>query len=167
MIVDHQELARGKRSRSVAREGLDFDGPLGKLLGYARQFVLRHREDDGDGIELRNHDDAGRVIGMHQIPGIDLTYARDAVDGRPYSRIIELQARVLELRLIGLHCSVGLIDHRGLIVDLLLRHQVFLPQRLVPLEIELCVALLSAVFGERGLGLVQLNGERSRVDFER
>ena len=83
---------------------------LASCLRHARQLVLRQREDDGDGIELRDDHDAGRVTGVHHVAGVDLAHAGDAVDGRRDARVIELQARALDLRLVGLRRGVGLID---------------------------------------------------------
>ena len=92
--------------RAVAAAGLDRRArPRPALCDHARQVVLRQREEDRDRIELRDDDDAGRVGGVHEVARVDQAHAGHAVDRRGDARVVELQLRVLDLRLVGLHVA--------------------------------------------------------------
>ena len=165
LVVDDLERARAERLRAVALQRLDDERrPAALRRRDARQVVLRQREEHRDRIELRDDDDARRVGGVHDVARVDLAHARDAVDGRLDARVVELQLRVLDLRLVALHGAAQLLDGRALVVDLLLRDELLRDDGLVALEVALRAAQLRRVARERRLGLVQLDVERPRID---
>ena len=66
------------------------------------------------------------VGGVHEVARVDQAHAGDAVDRRRDARVVELEPRVLDLRLVGAAPSPSaLADQRALVVDLLLRRSSF------------------------------------------
>ncbi len=78
--------------------------------------------------------------------------------------VVELEARILDLRLITLEPGLELIHLRLLVVELLLRDEPLSGERLVASERDAPVLELCHVPREGGLGLVQSDRERTRVD---
>ena len=94
---------------------------------------------------------------MNDVARVDLTNAGDAVDRRLDVRVIEIEARGLDRRSVGARGGVELVDQCLLVVDLLLRDEIALPQLRVAVEIQLVVLHLRLVAEEGGLALMELN----------
>ena len=134
------------------------------LVADAWQFVLGQVEEHRHGIKLRDHDDAARIRGVHHIARIDQTHARDPVDRRGDARIVEIQPRTLDGRLVDTNRAFGLTGDGLIAIELLLSNEFLSHQIPIALHHEIRVLQLGAVARQRALGLVQLNLERPRVD---
>ena len=76
----------------------------------------------------------------------------------------ELQLRVVDRALVGLHRALVLAHQRLLRVDLLLRDRILREQRAIALEVDLRVVEQRLVLGELAAGLRELHLERTRID---
>ena len=76
--------------------------PLCMRLHHARHVVLGNREDDGDRLQLRDHDEAVGVGRVHDVARIDLAQSDAAADRRGDARVGELQLGVVDRALVGL-----------------------------------------------------------------
>jgi len=128
------------------------------------QDVLREGEDDRDGIELRDGDDAGRVVRVDEVSGIDVADAGDAVDGRGDPRVGEVEPRRLDGGAVDAHRSLELPDHRPLIVRLLDGDELALGEILEAGQVLLRREELGLVAGEGAFRRVELDLERARID---
>src|SRR3954462_1132721 len=163
-VVDDFELSPAQLRVAIAREHPDLERALPELPGELRQDVLREREDDRDGIELRDGDDAGRVVRVDEVSGIDVADAGDAVDGRGDPRVSEVEPRRLDRGAVDAHRSLELPDHRPLIVRLLDGDELALGEILEPGQVLLRREELGLVAREGAFRRVELDLERARID---
>ena len=105
-VVDEIEAAFIELRRVVLAVCLDFERAVGQLLLNFWQARLRQREDHGDRLELRDHDQAIRVGRMNDVADVDLPYAGHSVDGRGELRVAQLRLRPFDRRLVGLDCRL-------------------------------------------------------------
>ncbi len=104
LVVDGQQGARGNLMRVVAviRFHNQLPPPFHRLL-HLRKLILRKREDDGNGVNLCDHDQAGRVGGVNDVAGIDLPQSHNTVDRRINARISEVHLGCFDCSLVGLN----------------------------------------------------------------
>src|SRR5581483_7830738 len=126
---------------------------------------LRHGIEDRDRLELRDDDDAVGIAGLDDVAWVDLSQAKATADRSGDAGVGELQPRVIDLARVYTHRAFVLAYERGLGVDLLLGDRVLLEERVVPLEIELCILEQRSVARELSLRLLQLHLEGARIDF--
>jgi hypothetical protein len=105
-----------------------------QLLSCAQRFDdflqvdFRHREQHRNGSRLRDYDEAVGVAWPDQVAGIDLTQAEPSGNGSVDSGVIQLAARVVDLRLIGCDRGLTLLPRVPAAFPVLLRDQVFFLQ---------------------------------------
>ena len=88
----------------------------------------RHREDDRDRPQLRDHHDRGALRRAHEIADIDLPDADATIDRRHDGSEAELCLRVGDLRSVVRHRAFILPDLRPLLIDLLLGGKILFHQ---------------------------------------
>jgi hypothetical protein len=118
------------------------DGQLlaGTDLRHERgQLVLGQREDDVDGLELRDDGEPGRVGRVDEVARIDAAEADPAGDGRRHAAVDEVQLRGVDLALVDDERGLVLADEGHLRVELLLRDRVFLRESAVARHVDLRV----------------------------
>ena len=133
-------------------------------LHHRRQQVLRHGEDDCDGLKLRDDHEAIGVARAHDVARINQTQPEAAADRRADARIGELQPRVFHLARVHAERAFVLAYQRGLRVDLLLGDRILLEKRLIALEVEARVFEERSVARELSFRLLQLDLEGPRID---
>jgi hypothetical protein len=131
---------------------------------HRRELVGGQREDDRDGLELRDHEQPARVGRVHHVPRIDQAQAHAARDGRGDPAVGEVESRVGDLRFVRLDRALELVDGGHLRVDLLARDRVLLQQGLVAREVEARVLQRGLVLRELALLLLDRHLERPRID---
>ena len=165
LVVDRRQRPGSETRLEVAVESLDWKPPLhGEGPLDTDDFVLGDRERHGDGVDLRDDGDAGRVVGPHQVAGIDQPQADPAVDRRLDPAVVELELDVVDQRPIDLHRGLGLADESPLRVDLLLGHLAEVGERLGSFEIELHSAVGGLIAGKLRLGLPELHLVEPLID---
>ena len=166
LVVDGKKFARRNFRRVVSIKGFDSElrGAFVKLVKNLRELILRKREDDRYGLQLRNDQEPVGVCGVNDVPGIDKTETNASGDGRCDARICQLKLGVVDLSLIGLDSAIELANGSGLRIELLLRNNAFLEEQLKALEVCFGVLALREVLGKLAFGLFQLNLERPGID---
>ena len=106
-VVDHGELPRAEGLVAITAHSLDRKLSRGHCLVDRREIILGEREEDRDRVELRHHDEAGGVRGMHHISRIDEAEAGHAVDGGRDARIVEVELGGVDRSLIALHLGAS------------------------------------------------------------
>ena len=72
LVVDGEQMAGGDFVQLRAVEGIDGQGgSVQNLRPHLGKIVFGHVEDDGDGLQLRNHDECIRAAGEDGVAGID------------------------------------------------------------------------------------------------
>ena len=167
LVVDGEQRAAGDLVRVGAVVGFDDELPaaLHRLL-HLRKLIFRQREDDGDGMDLRDDDEAGGVRGVDDVAGIDETQTDDAVDGRVDLGVAEVDARGFDGGLIGLDGAGGLTLVGDLELLLLLGDDAGFIERGVALGLSLHVLEVGLVLGESADGLVERGLVGTRIDLE-
>ena len=149
-------------ARSKASTGMR--SPALQALHHARQRVFGNREHDADGRELRDHDDAVGVAGAHDVARVHLAQADAAADRGDDPRVRELQLRVVDAALVGLHRGLVLAHQRLLRVDLLAGNRILLEQRAIARDVDPRVLEQRLVARELPGGERQLHLERPGID---
>jgi hypothetical protein len=160
-------LGNASREDELNRRRIGWHGLLIVRVDAGRivqVFLLADREVRFDRVDLR---DRGQRGGWRdQVADLHLREAHDAIDQRRDVREIQVQLRLLHLRLGRLHQCFGREIGLDVIVQLLLRNGVFLRQRYLAVDIVLGSARLCHVLGELSLGLVEHGLKRAHVDLE-
>jgi hypothetical protein len=165
LVVRGQEPAGAELFLLRAVERVDGNAIAGpQALHHARQRIFGDREHDADRRELRDHHDAGRVRRAHDVARVDLAQADAAADRSDHARVGELQLRIVDVALIGLHRGLVLAHQRLLRVDLLLRNRILCEQRAIALDVDAGVLEQRLVAPPLSGGERQLHLERSGVD---
>ncbi len=120
LIVDHQHLAAVERFLAVGSERVDRQRTFGEALVELRQVLLRQAEEHRDRPHLRDDDDAGGILRLHQVAFVDQADAGAAGDRRDDVGVGEDGARIVDHRLVELDLGFELADQRLLGVELLL-----------------------------------------------
>ena len=110
--------------------------------------------------------EAGRVVGVHDVAGVDLPEADATADRRRDLAVGELQLRLVDQRLVDLHGALELADRRLLIVVHLARDDALVEEVLVALQRPLRDLELGTVARHLPLRLRELHLERPRVDLD-
>ena len=142
------------RDRRAARDAREHRG----------NAVLGDGEDDGDRLQLGDHDEAVGVGRVHDVAGIHLAQPGPPGDRRRDAAVRELDLDALEQAAIVLHRALVLADERALGIELLLGNGIGLRQRLVAREIEARVVQQGLIASELALVLRQLRLEGLAVD---
>ena len=123
---------------------------------------LGYTEDDGERLQLRDDDEAGRVGGRDDVADVHRTEADDTRDGSGDLRVFQLETGVGDGTLVDLDRAfeLGHLGAGG--IELLTRDG--LGGVLVTLEVEFGIGERGAITGELAFGLGQRNIERTRVD---
>ena len=129
-----------------------------------RQVVLGDREHHRDRLDLGEHDEAARIVGVDHVAGIHEAEPGAAGDRRDDARVGELEANAVDLPLVGLDGRRELGDRGGLGVHLLLRDEAALDQGAVALEIHARVGQRGRVLGELRFRLGELGLEGAGID---
>src|SRR5664280_239099 len=159
------KLATGELVLEVAVERFDGQLPaLAEAVAHCVELILGQREDDGDGLHLREDDEPVRVRGVHHVARVHEPEPGAAADRGRDARIREVEPSGVDLSLIGLERALALRDGRGLRVELLLRNGVLRRENPIALEVQLRVLQDGFVLGELPRGLFELHLERTRVD---
>ena len=116
------------------------------------------------GFPLGDDHHAVLIVGVHDVARVHEPQAGAAADRRGDARIGELQAGVVDRRLVGLDRSLELAEPGGLVVELLLRDDSLGTQLPVARQRQPGVLELRAVARQLPLGLLELHLERPRVD---
>ena len=124
------------------------------------------REDDRNGLQLRQNQHGIRIRGVNNVSRIDLPQADPSGERRRDVAVNDLQFGVVDLRLIGPHRSLKLVGQRFLRIDLLLRNAAGRNQARIALQVQLRIRKLRLVAEQLGLHLVELNLEWPGVDFD-
>ena len=165
LVVDRQQRAARELAPLLAVVGVHrHRGAARDPVEHGGDAVLGDGEDDGDRLQLRDHDEAVGVGRVHDVAGIHLAQPGPPADGRRDAAIGELDPDALEQAAIVLHRALVLADERALGVELLLGNRIGAGQRLVAREIEARVLQQGLVAGELALVLRQLRLEGPRVD---
>ena len=165
LVVDRRERSGGETRLEVAVEGLDRKPPLhGQGFLDADDLVLGDREGHGDGVDLGDDGDAGRIACANEVAGVDQPEADPAADRRFDAAVVELKLDVVDQRSVDLHRRLGLPNEGPLAVDLLLGHLPQIGERLGALEIEFHGAEGRGVAGQLCLGLPQLHLVEPLID---
>ena len=115
LIVDCQERAAGKVSGLGAVEGFDNElAALAETLEDGGELVFRKREDHGDGLQLRDNEEAVGVGRMDDVAGVHLAQADDAVDGRRDSGVGDVDFGGLDSGAVGGEYAYTLAGRRDL-----------------------------------------------------
>ena len=145
--------------------GVDRDAIAGaQPLHHARQRILGNRKHDADRLQLRDHDDAVGVRRAHDVAGIHQAQADAAADRGDHAGMRELQLRVVDPALVGLHRRLVLAHQRFLRVDLLPGNRILGEQRAIAFEIGPRVLEQRLVARQLPGGERQLHLERPGVD---
>ena len=140
LVVHRRELAGLELVLEVAVERVDGQLPaLAEAVAHRVELVLGQREDDRDGLHLRDDDEPVRVRGVNHVARVDEPEPDAAADRRRDARVREVEPRGVDLSLIGLEHAFALRDGRGLRVELLLRNRVLRRENPVALEVQLRV----------------------------
>ncbi len=165
LVVHRRELTGLELVLEVAVERVDGQLPaLAEAVAHRVELVLGQREDDGDGLNLREDDEPVRVRGVHHVAGVHEPEPGAAADGRRDARVCQVQPRGVDLPLIGLEDRLALRDGRGLRIELLLRNRVLRRENLIALEVQPRVPEDGLVLRLLPFGLRELHLERARVD---
>ena len=165
LVVDRHQRAAADPVAPLAIEGLHRDGARRALAREHRlEVVLGDREQHRDRLDLGEHHEAARVVGVHHVARVDEPQPGPAGDRGEDAAVGELEADGVDVALVGLDGRRDLRHGGGLGVELLLRDEAALDQGLVALEIEARVAERGLVLGELALDLHELGLEGPRVD---
>src|SRR5713101_2799121 len=165
LVVDGGELACGDLGRVVAVVGLNRKLRTGgELREDRRELILRKAENHRDGLELCDDEQTAHVGSVDNVAGVNEAQADASADRRSDAAIDELELGVVDLPLIGANGAVKLANECCLSIELLLRNDAFLEEKLETFVINLGVLALRLVFGELAFSLFKLHLERARVD---
>ena len=121
LVVDRQQRADRQATLLVAVVRLDRKRRAGReVFAQRRQAVLRDGEDDGDRLQLRDHDQAAGIAGVDDVAGIDQAQPEPRGERGGDAAVDELQLGAVDLRLVGLHRALVLANQGLLRVELLL-----------------------------------------------
>ena len=95
----------------------------------------RHGENDGNRINLRDQNDAVRVLCRYIASRVDLPQPDATGDRRNDMRVGQVQLLIVDLRLVAFNAAFILLDDPDLIFRLLTRDQVLLPQCLIAAQV--------------------------------
>jgi hypothetical protein len=101
---------------------------------------------------------------MNDVAGIDQAQTDAPGERSGDLRVRKLEARIVDLRFVGLDRALELPDLRGLGVELLAGEDLLLVKRAVPVEIDLGVPESGLVAGELAFRLLDLDLEGARID---
>ena len=102
--------------------------------------------------------------GAHDVARVHLAQADAAGDRGDHARIRELQLRVVDVALVGLHRGLVLAHERLLRVDLLLRNRILREQRAIALDVDARVFEQRLVARQLSAGERELHLEGTRID---
>src|SRR5579883_1457680 len=179
-IVDRQQLPGGDAPLEIAVPGLD-----GEILAGVPPFhdlgevILRHVEENGDRLKLRDGRHAVGIGGMHDVARIDQAKADAAVELGYDAAVDQLQLDILDGAFVGLDDAfvrfdgaLGLTNGGGLGIGLLAGNDTLGCQFVVAALVGAGVFKRGLVAGELPLRLGQLAFRlnelrliRARVDF--
>ncbi len=126
LIVDEQQAPFVQLERVVLIPHLDLERASGAGPVDRRDLAGRQREHDGDGLKLRDHDQAVRIGGMHDIARIHLADSGPAAQGRADGGVIELNLGGVDRGPVSLHRGFELPRRRDRGIELLMRCVVLL-----------------------------------------
>src|SRR4029077_1196448 len=107
----------------------------------------RQGEDNGNGLELGDHEKPGGIGGVHDVSHIDQTQSHAAADRGRNVSVNQLQFCIIDGGLVRLDRALKLADLCLLGIHLLLGDHSFVVEKLEALEVNLYVMKLSLVFG--------------------
>ena len=88
---------------------------------HSRKIIFWKREQHGDRLELCYDQHRIRIARMNHVPDIHQPYAETAINWCSDMAIGEVKLGVIDLSLVGAHCSLKLIHLGALRIQLLLR----------------------------------------------
>ena len=139
--------------------------PFAIRCDTAWKVVFGQREQNSDRLQLRDYEHGVRVIGVNDVPRIDLPQANPSRDRRRDVAIDEIQLGAVDGRLIVPDGSLELVDRGLLRIHLLLRHgSGTLQQSLEALVVQLGIAQGGLIPEEGGLSLIERNLVGSGID---
>ena len=134
---------------------------------HLRELILRQGEDDGDGMDLGDDDEAGRVRGMDDVAGVDEAQTDDTIDGRINFGVAEVDACGFDGGLISFDGAGGLTLVGDLKLLGLLGDDAGLIERGVALGLGLRVLEVGLVLGERADGLIERGLVGAGIDLKK
>ncbi len=164
LVVDQQQAALRQLLFVVLVEGDDRHRALQHGFAHRAEIVLRQGEDDGAGLDLRQHRERIGVVGVDDVAEIDLAEADDAIDRRVDGGEVELGLRRFDRGLIGIDHGLGLVDLGLLLIDVLLGLVIALHQLLESRQILLRVDQLRLILALLRYRLIEIGLERRRID---
>ena len=130
------------------------------------QVAARHGKGHVDRCDLIDHDERRRVVRTHQIPLVDVQGARATGNRGEDMCVLEVQAGVFNLRLIGGQGRLERQGIRGLGLVLVAGDEPAVEEVLVPRALRLGILRLCRIPGEHGLRLLERGLEGARVERE-
>ena len=127
---------------------------------------MRQRKDDGDGLQLCDHQQTVAIGGVDDVSDIHQAQPDAPTNRRGYVGIDDLQLGVINRALISLDRALKHADLRTLCIELLLGDDALFVEKLETLIVHLHVAKLRLIFGELTLSLLELNLERTGIDVD-
>src|SRR6266446_7063447 len=119
-VVHDRERALFPHRLAVRIESGHLDLAFGHRLVDRHEMLLRQREGDRDGLQLRDHDNAACLARANIIPRVDQANAGAPGNRGPYGGVVEFQGGGIDVGLIDLQSRFQLTHQRPLSVDALL-----------------------------------------------
>jgi hypothetical protein len=136
LVVDEGEPAPAENALAVGGKGGERQGPFALPLADRVEIALRQREADQNGLQPIDRYDRNVVSSMHNIAHTQEACTELAGDRRRYMRIVEIEPRRLDPRLVGHDRGLHLIDKGLLLIILLAGLEARREKAAVSLEVE-------------------------------
>src|SRR6185312_13536487 len=139
--------------------------PAIHLLHDGADIVLGDGEQHRDRLQLRHHDNAVRLSGFHKVADIDLAQTDAAGHWRRDLRVLQIDLRLIDARLIGLDRAFGLLRRGDGGCVGLRRDSVQFDEISITLHVDARFLQRGLIFLQGADRLIDRSLEGARIDF--